>query len=110
VTKDELDAWMYQRGFRPLETLKSPKAPRRVSPEESARIWLSIKKRWEVLARIILEVRAEKITIEEARQKLNQIPESLAEEQWGRPDNATSEQPERHRPEDGKTTDPGVVH
>jgi len=51
-----------------------------MSPEESARIWLSIKKRWEVLARIILEVRAEKITIEEARQRLNQIPESLAEE------------------------------
>ena len=80
MTKEECDEWMYERGFRPLETPRSSNAPRRMSPEESARIWQSIKKRWEVLARIILEVRAEKITIEEARQKLNQISESLAED------------------------------
>ena len=110
MTKDELDEWMYQRGFRPLETLRSPKAPRRVSPEEAAKIRLWLKKRWEVLARVILEVRIGKITIEEGRRRLNETRERLAEEPWGRPDNATGEQPERHRPEDGETTDPGVVH
>ena len=110
MTKDELDEWMYQRGFRPLETLRSPKEPRRVTPEEAAKIRLWIKKRGEVLARVILEVRAEKITIEEGRKRLNETREKLAEELLGRPDNATGEQSEGHRPEDGQTTDPGVVH
>jgi len=80
VTKEEWDEWMYERGFRPLETLRSSNTPRRMSPEESARIWLSIKKRWEVLARIVLEVRAEKITIEEGRRRLTEMQERLAEE------------------------------
>ena len=110
MTKDELDEWMYQRGFRPLETLRSPKEPRRVTPEEAANIRLWIKKRGEVLVRVILDVRTEKITIEEGRERLKETRERLAEELWGRPDNATGEQSEGHRPEDGQTTDPGVVH
>ena len=133
MTKDELDEWMYQRGFRPLETLRSPKAPRRVSPEEAAKIRLWLKKRWEVLARVILEVRIGKITIEEGRRRLNETRERLAEEFGMGPgkrtpprdaprvldvnpatgigaDNATGVQSEGHRPEDCEATDPGVVH
>jgi hypothetical protein len=125
LTKDELDEWMHQRGFRPLETLRSPKAPRRVSPEEF-RCWHE--QRAKVLTGVIADFLTGKITKDEGRRTLDETRKQLAEELWGRPeestsprdtprvrdvnpgpgigaDNTTGEQAEGHRPKDGEATD-----
>lgn len=91
MTKDEVDEWMRQRGFAPLENVRSPKAPGRISPEEWERFLLWGKKRTKVLAEIIVNVRANRITTEEGRRRFYESRKRDSEEFGISPANSTDE-------------------
>jgi hypothetical protein len=80
MTKDELDEWMRERGFVPLDDLRSPRVSHRISPEELERLHLFTEKRMKVLTAIIRDVLTNRITYEEGRRTLAETRKRDAEE------------------------------
>ena len=80
MTKDEFDEWLRERGFVPLDDLRSTRVSHRISPEELERFHLWKEKRMKVLAAIIVDICTDRITVEEGRRRLTETRKRDAEE------------------------------